>query len=709
MTQDRLSRWTATARGLAIAIAILLLPAAATARKHASARSPQTSKRTDSRYYQSPLVKYSPMTEYAKLLASDYRTSGKLELLLQDAPYWQKAEHEFGTLSLQQKTVLAIARDQHMRTGLVTTSQAELDARSNQIATGLKRAQRSGKFIAEAQVFDEIHIGGGTADTIMTSVAARKGSQQRILTIEESRRYTSTFATLDEAGFINSSNYGPERKLQVDKWGVPDSFHGLVDLSHASPLYMSPFRDLGGIAAIDRALTPYPILFDRSVISLEDRNASGDKSWPTRYRVMLGTGEVVFSERIVFTAGLGDSQLPNLDPASNALLQAELKGPNPKVMHSDTFMAEVADPTNLTPLERHNGKDIAVVGPHDSGYMTTKYLFRRALEGAYGYSNSFTGSPRVMHWIGISGKTIRTHVEYGRPWYTDLTEHVGDHELIPHPTRLASVKKLKSGRFQMTMTDGSKTEVDEIIFATGKKGRMDQILSKIVKVDGKLIDSNQVERVGGRGRLTYRGKARSKKPVNFTAALKLKGQDIYFAGAMVADKIVPKRDVQAEDPGSIVYVHPRTAALAERLAKMPSIHGAKEKQRRRFALKGAKGTRAFVLSTAKVAMQRTMPALDDVVLEANLLSTLKQRFTAADDKSLLLTFYGDGKGALKLRVSGLAERSAKLLTRAIGDNAQLLRQVSTIVAPDRTSNHKLTLRLVRDADGELTIDQKIIK
>jgi len=652
--------------------------------------------------YRNPLAPDSPMFEYYKRLSADYRTAEKLQWLLKDQRYWQKIETLFGVPSEQQKIVLAMVRDPAMRAGLVRMAQVELDARSASIAAGLKEAKTSGKLVESAQVFDDIYVGGGPADTILTSVAARAGVNRKILTIEELHRYASTFSRLDETGVINSANYGPDRKLVVDRWGEPDSFHGLVELSHVSSVYLPPFRDLGGIAVIDRALTPYPILFKRSVELVEDRALSGDASWPARYRITLNTGEVVYSERIVYATGLGDPRIPKLDAASNSLLENELRLANPNVMHSKTFMAEVGDPTNWTPLSRYLGQEIAVVGGSDSGYMSAKYLFRRALEGGYGYDVSSAGSPKKVHWIGISAQRIRNHIEYGRPWFADLTEHVGDGELVPNAGQLTSVEKLANGRFRLTLNDATTIEVDKIIFATGFKSRLESILRKVVQVDGSLQDSDSVEMVFGRGRKTYgRRQPGGGESGHFGAALRIKGQEIYMAGASVANRVVPKGDPESNDAGSIVYVHNRTAALAKRFLKHPSLHAGEEATFARHSLEAATGSRNFVLASPNaVTTERNLPALDDILLEANLLSTLKRSFILGDGvKTVRLTFSGDRHGALTLRVTGVTEDSASLLKSTIEKNERLMQQVATIVGPGRAQIHQLTIGLVRGPGG----------
>ncbi len=94
----------------------------------------------------------------------------------------------------------------------------------------------------------------------------------------------------------------------------------------------------------------------------------------------------------------------------------------------------------------------------------------------------------------------------------------------------------------------------------------------------------------------------------------------------------------------------------------------------------------------------------------DLLSTLKRHLVFADTaKTARLTFSANAQGALALRVTGLTEESASLLKATIEDNADLVRQIATIVGPGPAKSHKLKLSLARGPDGALTLAHKSVE
>ena len=648
-----------------------------------------------------------------EVLSNDYRTAGTVSRLENDAAYFATNPNANTSVSeAERKKIVAMARNGDINRLLFEASLEELRFRSRELRR-LLDATRGGTPNPKAQVWDVLIVGGGIHDQIINNVLSSSNPNLRVLTVEETNLVASNFALARSLGRINSSNRATiSDRLPRPGVGNLNEFPlGPLQVPDVSSVKFPTFSALSDVATVNRAASGAEMLFNDSVVTVEDKQLEGRKAsgWPARYRVTLQSGAVVYAEVIGYSAGLGDPTIPKLgDAASRTALEAEVaKGEN--VFSYNAFIRRAA--ASNTPYREYVGKRVAVIGSGDSGKVSIEWLLRLAPDTGYAEDTAQVGQVGKIYWVGQDKTTCEEYLNGVRNRYADIASGFKSGIVEALPDRFVKFEALPNGTYEVRTESGEKAIVDKVILATGFESRVEKTLERIVSEDkrGKALgpknpvtESSAVEDVVGQIGTQERGASREAVVARKLKKVKGVEQQIYFFGAGGGN--IVQRDETAgitENLKSIFALGARTAALGKLIAA--SLGGRKSEidSAARYVIKSGEATSGEVRVPA--LGDRVSPFLD-VLLETQLKSTLRRSFDlSAELAALELTFkVAEGK-AVVVTNKPIAKASLERLVAALEGNPSLMEKLGQLVI----AGQQVKIKLVREGTGRVTTPERM--
>ncbi|MEZ0230789.1 MAG: hypothetical protein ACAI25_19370 [Planctomycetota bacterium] len=648
----------------------------------------------------------SVLRELYRLVREDYRTAAILRRLEADSSYFEtNPAPKTSVPDGDRRRAVALARNELTNRLLVEGALEDLRARSRTILEGLERARATNATVPESQVWDSIVVGAGIHDQVLNNTLAKDSADLRVLTIERSNVVASNFANAGDGGRVNSTTR-PTNEDVTPKPGTGNLNEfpgGALQVPDASTTKNPAFRVLSDVATVNRAASKNPVLFGKSVSSVEDaRSTTGADPrtpWPARYRVTLESGETLYTNSVVYGTGLGSPALPKVEPASIKTLETALA--EGKAFTYESFMRRNA--TERNPYREFAGKSVIVVGTGDSAKVAIEWLLRLAPDRGYGEDTTQTGMVEKIFWIGQTAEDCKKFIESVRVRYADIAGGIKSGIVVPVPGRLSLAARAGDGKILDVTENNKVSQADYVILATGYESRLEATLSKIVSNDRDGTPLGPDRPITGTNLVRDLRANLPGRNANATVARQLAGHEIYFMGA-AAGTIVPVEEVAnvPENLKSIYGLGPRTAAFAKILAdslaarKVNVPAGA----RVRTSLTPADAGVTKVALVGKTAPEpRDANPLVDLALESQLRGLLRRSFALAPGADGLdLTFGRNEAGTVELRFgSTITAASAVALKDAIEANPTLLRNLETVIGPADAPNN-IALRVGREGE-----------
>ncbi|MEZ0230788.1 MAG: hypothetical protein ACAI25_19365, partial [Planctomycetota bacterium] len=694
------------------------------------------------------------LRELYRLARDDYRTAEALRRLEADERYYETNPAARTSVSDgDRRRAVALARDEGLARLQVELALADLRARSRRISEGLARARTTGTVVPNAQVWDVLVVGAGIHDQVLNNVLARDSSNLRVLTVEKMDVVASNFALAGSGGRVNSTTR-PTVEGVAPKPGTGNLNEfpaGTLQVPDASTTKNPAFRVLSDVATVNRAASRNPVLFGESVARVEELPGAappkgnyagpdgkyyyyygidqGREFWytrrngndserdytqtppapggnrPARYMVTLVSGEVLYTNAVVYSTGLGSPATPRIDESSRATLErGEAAG---TAFTYERFMRRAA--SEAAPYRAFDKKVVAVVGTGDSAKVAIEWLLRLAPDAGYGVDTTQTGLVEKIIWIGQTAADCKEFIQNVRVRYADIAGGIksGIIEAVPGRLELAGV--LGDGKYLLTTDSKESRRADYIITATGYESRIEDTLRPIVEKDGNGKALGATNPVAQSDLVTDIRANLPDRANNAIVARELRGQRIYFMGA-AAGTIVPVEEVAnvPENLKSIYGLGPRTQAFAEFLEKNVTERVSVPAETRDLIelREGAPQDNRFPIEGVANEPGRETNPFVDLALEAQLRAALKVFTLGPGIGALTLTLQRAARGEIEVLLSKGIGAGKDKLRAAIESSGQLLRDLETVLGP-KDSRNAVTLELTGEEGKRVSIANRM--
>lgn len=375
--------------------------------------------------------------------------------------------------------VVSLGKTKVTRKLMVQSSAEALTRRSNKLKRlFLTTAEQEFALPGKENVFDELVVGMGPQSVAYMQATTDLAPTKRILAVDLGKKPGGTFANVNEAFALNSTNrantgtraqpgQGDLNFIQ-DIWGLPDF----------APQKWTPAGGLGDLATVGTDLSSANALLETRIVSVKDVTREQARAqrylpnWPARYEVELldeATGQKmkVYTDRLIVGSGIGKPTIPIQEPKSLEFIAAETKrvedilAANPKLDPLDkSVVPRVMTFTDLvnkigqseTPYRWAVDKDIVVVGGGDSGKVINEFLLRDAPEAAYALDSAQVGNVKRIFWVGVDFKTCQEFIAASRGRYSRLQSALNSGQLVPVPGKVTQLMDQGGGKVRLFTT-----------------------------------------------------------------------------------------------------------------------------------------------------------------------------------------------------------------------------------------------------------------
>ncbi|MFO0678147.1 MAG: hypothetical protein U0169_16550 [Polyangiaceae bacterium] len=478
------------------------------------------------------------------------------------------------------KAVAALGKTKATRRMMVKNSLQALERRSSKLKELIATSMDfQGAVVDRSNWFDELVIGTGPQGVAYMQAATDASPFKRIVAVETGSKPGGTFANVNEAFALNSTNRantGTRAKpgegdlnFVQDVWGLPD-FEGQKWV---------PAGGLGDLSTVGTDLASADVLLQTKVTKVLDKfKEPNSEIWPARYLVEVtdeATGKVnkLFTDKIVVASGIGKPVVPIKDESTLKLIAEEAGRVdlNPDEIPGIQTFTDVVNRIGQTetPYRWAVGKDVVVAGGGDSGKVINEFLFRLAPEGSYGQDVAQVGNVKRVFWLGVSFEDCKQYIAQSRARYSRLAAAINSGELVPVPGKIVSIARgegegakgfklvyqtpegeiitngIKYNKPPARVAGGAEgdlaaaanpetalleTPVDNIILATGFKSEAEEVFAGIIKPGegesrplGELLDPLVGRPDGFDGDVNYATRLRTNND-------RVAPQDIFFVG-----------------------------------------------------------------------------------------------------------------------------------------------------------------------------------
>jgi hypothetical protein len=355
----------------------------------------------------------------------------------------------------------------------------------NQLLTTMSKDLKAKVFTSDrkAIIVNEVVVGMGPQSAAYLQQKTSSAPNEQILVIDSAIKPGGTFANVNSAFALNSTNrkYDGERATPGsgdlnnvhDIVGLPDfkgkrwtEAGGLADVASAG-IYLSNAQPLMGVEVVK----VYPYEGNPSLYSVVIRDRA------------TGVESNIVTNKVIFTSGLGEAK-PFAEKASQELInevQRDAKRARkiPAIESFSDFVERIGNPDNRKPLRDLSGKDILLVGRGDSGRVLAEFLTGLAPEEAYKSDVAQTGRPKRIFWfVGLEGeRRCSEYIAETRARYAQIAQAINSGVLIPVPGRVTKIDRAQENKYSIDYTFRAENGTD-----VSKSKEIDFLLPKDERV-----------------------------------------------------------------------------------------------------------------------------------------------------------------------------------------------------------------------------------
>ena len=396
---------------------------------------------------------------------------------------------------------------------------SEIDLMSQRLKENL-RSQ------SESLYIPEIVVGSGPHSAAYLQSKASNRPGQTTLVIDQKNRVGGTFADVNEAFYLNSTNRRNEGFRAQPGQGDLNYVHDIVGIPDFKARRWIEAGSLGEVAAVGLYLSDAVFMTQTKVISVDYNRSNKKGTYQVKLRdLKTGRFSYVYTDRVVLSSGLGKPRVfrdkPTQELIEREQKSARKKGTAPKLESFTDFVDRIGNVNNRTPIRDLAGKTVGIVGLGDSGRVISELLTGLGPEGAYRADVAQVGLPKRIYWfVGSSEasfKNCKEYIEKTRARYSQIAQALNSGVLVPVYSRVERIEGVagEDGKFRVlvdrNLQGQAVSEVgllnfevpsdvrvgrneaqivsqnitfDKIIYSIGFETQLPKVLSKLLKANG---------------------------------------------------------------------------------------------------------------------------------------------------------------------------------------------------------------------------------